>query len=323
MPEIWVYAELDPSGAPRAGALELLTGARALGTVTAVALGPHAGAAVAKLGEYGARRVLVHEDPAYAEYSARPAVATLARLVEQHKPALILFGATYDGRDVAGRLSARLDVTVVANATGIDADGAAFQVTSPVFGGASLVKTILEGPEPRLVLVRPKAFAPAPAPASPEVVRVDGTVGTEGPQARVVERKQEPSSGPKLEEAPIVVSGGRGLGGPENFRMLEELAGLLGAAVGASRAVVDAGWVPYAMQIGQTGKTVKPRLYIACGISGAMQHAVGMKGAKAIVAINKDPEAPIFKIADLGVVGDVHKIVPQLIQEIKARKGGG
>jgi len=138
--------------------------------------------------------------------------------------------------------------------------------------------------------------------------------------ARVLTRETEAAAGPKLEDASIIVSGGRGMGGPENFKILDDLAAALGAAVGASRAVVDAGWKPYAMQIGQTGKTVKPSVYIACGISGAMQHTVGMKGAKTIIAINKDPDAPIFKIADLGVVGDVQKIVPQLTQEIRARK---
>jgi electron transfer flavoprotein alpha subunit len=321
VPEIWVYAELDPAGAPRPVVLELLTRARELGDVTAVALGPKAGTAVRTLGEFGARRVFIHEDPAYADLVARPAVATLARLLEEHRPALLLVGATYEGRDVAGRLSARLDVTLASNVTGIRAADGAFQVDSPIFGGERMVTTAVDGPEPRLVLVRPKAFAAQAAAAAPEVITVDGSALVDGPQARILERKQEARAGPRLEEATIVVAGGRGLGAAEHFRMLEELAGLLGAAVGASRAVVDAGWVPYSMQIGQTGKTVKPNVYIACGISGAMQHAVGMKGAKVVIAINKDAEAPIFKMADLGVVGDVHKVVPQLIHEIKQRQG--
>ncbi len=320
MAGIWIYAEMDAAGQVRPIVLELLTRARQLGEAWAVALGPGAGRAVARLGEFGARRVIVHEDAAYRDLIARPAVAMLARLVEEHRPALILFGATYEGRDVAARLSARLDLPLVSNATAVDVAGGALEVSSPIFGGTRLVTTVLEGPEPRLVLVRPKAFAPEPAPGTPEVVTVAGAVPVHEPQARIIERKQEASAGPKLEEAAVVVSGGRGLGAPENFKMLDELAQLLGAAVGASRAVVDAGWVPYAMQIGQTGKTVKPSVYIAVGISGAMQHAVGMKGARTIVAINKDPEAPIFKMADLGVVGDVHKVVPMLIEEIKRRK---
>jgi len=320
MSGIWVYAELDPAGQLRPIALELLTRARQLGEASAVALGPGARGAVARLAEFGASRVIVHEDAAYRDLIARPAVATLARLVREHRPALILFGATYEGRDVAARLSARLDLPLVSNATGVEVAGGAVEVSSPIFGGTSMVTTVLDGPEPRLVLVRPKAFAPEPAPGAPEVVTLAEAVPVQEPQARIVERKREASAGPKLEEAAIVVSGGRGLGAPENFKMLDELADLLGAAVGASRAVVDAGWVPYAMQIGQTGKTVKPSVYIAVGISGAMQHAVGMKGARTIVAINRDPEAPIFKLADLGIVGDVHKVVPQLIEEIKRRK---
>ncbi len=321
MADIWVYGELDATGAPRSVVLELLTRARALGTATAVVLGAKASAAVPRLAEFGASRVFVHDDEDYQDLIARPAVATLARLIEAHHPALVLFGATYEGRDVAARLSARLDATLASNVTELTPANGSFQVASPLFGGEQVVTTVLDGPEPRLVLVRPKAFAPEASPVEPDIVRLEGPAPADGPQARVLERKQEVSAGPKLEEAAIVVSGGRGLGTPEHFKMLDELAGLLGAAVGASRAVVDAGWVPYAMQIGQTGKTVKPSVYIACGISGAMQHAVGMKGAKMIVVINKDPEAPIFKMADFGVVGDVHRVVPQLIREIKQRKG--
>jgi electron transfer flavoprotein alpha subunit len=185
------------------------------------------------------------------------------------------------------------------------------------------VTTVPKARGPALVLIRPKAVTaePAGAASAPEVQTLTDSVDTSKPAARVLRRETEKASGPKLEDAAIIVSGGRGLGAPENFKMLDELAAELGAAVGASRAVVDAGWKPYSFQIGQTGKTVKPTVYIALGISGAMQHTVGMKGARTIIAINKDPEAPIFKLADLGVVGDVHTIVPQLIQEVRSRKG--
>jgi electron transfer flavoprotein alpha subunit len=192
-----------------------------------------------------------------------------------------------------------------------------------MFGGSLLVTTVPKTRGPALVLIRPKAVSAeaAASAGTPQVQTLTDAVDSSKPVARVLRRETEKASGPKLEDAAIIVSGGRGLGAPENFKMLDELAAELGAAVGASRAVVDAGWKPYSFQIGQTGKTVKPTVYIALGISGAMQHTVGMKGARTIIAINKDPEAPIFKLADLGVVGDVHKIVPQLIQEVRALKG--
>jgi len=196
-------------------------------------------------------------------------------------------------------------------------------VVSPMFGGSILVTTVPRSKAPTLVLIRPKAVSaePVAGAGAAQVETLSDPVDTSKPVARVLRREREKASGPRLEDATVIVSGGRGLGAPENFKMLDELADELGAAVGASRAVVDAGWKPYSFQIGQTGKTVKPTVYIALGISGAMQHTVGMKGAKTIIAINKDPEAPIFKMADLGVVGDVHKIVPQLIQEVRSRKG--
>jgi electron transfer flavoprotein alpha subunit len=228
---------------------------------------------------------------------------------------------TYEGRDVAARLSARLGAALIANVTEIDQGDGGWTVKSPVFGGTMLVTTRARGQGPPLILVRPKAFAAEPSPSpAPRVEMLRDPVTADAAAPRVLKRETEAAAGPKLEDASIIVSGGRGMGGPENFAILDDLAAALGAAVGASRAVVDAGWKPYAMQIGQTGKTVKPSVYIACGISGAMQHTVGMKGAKTIIAINKDPDAPIFKIADLGVVGDVQKIVPQLTQEIRARK---
>ncbi len=320
MGAVWVYAE-TVDGAPRPVVLELLTRARSVGEAEAVAFGPGASRAVARLGEYGARTVFVHEDPAFRDLLAQPAVDALASLIATHQPSLLLFGMTYEGRDVAARLSARLGAALIANVTEIDQGDSGWTVKSPAFGGTLLVTTRARGQGPPLILVRPKAFAAEPAAGpTPKVEMLRDPVRADQSSPRVLKRETEAAAGPKLEDASIIVSGGRGMGGPENFKILDELAEALGAAVGASRAVVDAGWKPYAMQIGQTGKTVKPSVYIACGISGAMQHTVGMKGAKTIIAINKDPDAPIFKIADLGVVGDVQKIVPQLTQEIRARK---
>jgi electron transfer flavoprotein alpha subunit len=244
-------------------------------------------------------------------------------LIQKDQPDLVLFGMTYDGRDVASRLSARLSTALIANASDVVKKDGSWAIVTPVFGGTLLVTTVPRAKAPTLVLIRPKAVAAEPdaSATAPQVETLTDPVATDKPVARVLRREKEKASGPKLEDATVIVSGGRGLGAPENFKMLDELAAELGAAVGASRAVVDAGWKPYSFQIGQTGKTVKPTVYIALGISGAMQHTVGMKGAKTIIAINKDPEAPIFKLADLGVIGDVHKIVPQLIQEVRARKG--
>lgn len=319
MGAVWVFAE-TLAGSPRPVVLELLSQARSFGDVAAVALGPEARKAVPELGRYGAKTVYVHEDASFQEFLVVPAVNVLASLISRQRPALVLFGMTYDGRDVASRLSARLRLPLVANVTDIERRNGSFAFVSPVFGGSWLVTTVPRGSEPALALVRPKAFAAEPGDGAAAVEVLTDPLELDRSPARVLSREQEPAAGPKLEDASIVVSGGRGLGAPENFKILDELAAELGAAVGASRAVVDAGWKPYAFQIGQTGKTVKPGVYIACGISGAMQHTVGMKGAKTIIAINKDPEAPIFKMADLGIVGDVHKVVPQLIQELRARK---
>ena len=322
MAAVWVFAE-TVDGTPTPVVLELLTKARSLGDTTAIALGPAASKASSTLGKYGAKRVYVHEDAAFREVLASPAVDLLARLIENEHPELVLFGMTYDGRDVASRLSARLGAALIANATDVSADGGSFKVVNPVFGGSLLVTTVPKSKAPTLVLMRPKAISAEPAAGAgePQVENLTDPVDTSKPAARVLRREKQEAEGPRLEDAKVIISGGRGLGAPENFKMLDELAGELGAAVGASRAVVDAGWKPYAFQIGQTGKTVKPSVYIAVGISGAMQHTVGMKGAKTIIAINKDPEAPIFKLADLGVIGDVHKVVPQLIQEVRSRKG--
>lgn len=320
MAAVWVFAE-TVDGVPRPVVLEMLTKARELGQAEAVALGPGASKAVESLGRHGAEQVYVNEDDAFRDVLAQPAVDVLSGLIEKHRPSLVLFGMTNDGRDVASRLGARLGAPLIANATDVGQKDGGWAVVTPVFGGTTLVTTVPKG-QPALVLVRPKAFSAEPkGGGAAQVEQVAVAVDSNRPVARVLKREREQASGPRLEDATIIVSGGRGLGAPENFKILDELAAELGAAVGASRAVVDAGWKPYSFQIGQTGKTVKPAVYLAFGISGAMQHTVGMKGARTIIAVNKDPEAPIFKIADLGVVGDVHKIVPQLTQEIRSRKG--
>jgi electron transfer flavoprotein alpha subunit len=228
-----------------------------------------------------------------------------------------LFAGTYESRDVAGRLQARTGTTLMANATDLPA---ADRAVTEIFGGTAIVEVALEGPAPRLVLVRPKSFTAEPGGGQATVVPVTGDVPDDMRGAKVTERHAEAASGPKLEDAKVVIAGGRGLGGPDPFSMLDDLAEAVGGAVGASRAAVDAGWVPYAYQIGQTGKTVKPDVYLAVGISGALQHVTGMKGAKRIVAINKDAEAPIMQMADLGVVGDLFTIIPALTEEVRRRR---
>jgi electron transfer flavoprotein alpha subunit len=319
MPGIWVYADVGPGGVDPS-AFELLTKARDLGaSVSAVALGPGASEAANSLGEYGAESVFASNDSVYSEYLAQPAAFAINELVKEHQPELILFGATYGSRDVAGRLQAMTGSTLMSNATDVIST---YYAQTQIFGGTKIVDVQLSGPNPKLIIARPKAFEASPGGGSAKVVPVEVTVPEEAKKAKRVERHEEEASGPKLEDAKVVISGGRGLQDPANFKLLQELAAAIGnAAVGASRAVVDAGWVPYAMQIGQTGKTVKPDVYIAVGISGATQHMVGMKEAKRIIAINKDKEAPIFTIADLGIVGDALKILPQLTEAIRSKKG--
>ncbi|HEX2913096.1 MAG TPA: electron transfer flavoprotein subunit alpha/FixB family protein [Chloroflexia bacterium] len=322
MTKVWVFAEISGGQLQRV-ALELVTKARQLGDVTAVALGPGASSYAQVLGQHGASRVLVSEDETYGQFLSEPAADTLATLVEQEKPDLLLIGTTYDGRDIAARLNARLDCGVITDGAQISLEGDQLKVQVPWFSASTIVDVTLTAGVTRLVLVRPKSFAaePAQGAGAPQVEQINVSVSENARRARVVQNVVQQSEGPKLEEASVVVSGGRGLKQPENFKLLDELASQVGGAVGATRAVVDAGWVPYSYQVGQTGKTVKPSVYIACGISGAIQHTVGMKGSKYIIAINSDADAPIFKFADLGVVGDALKVVPALTEEIKRRKG--
>jgi electron transfer flavoprotein alpha subunit len=318
--KVWVWADVTPDG-PAPSALELLTKARGLGDeVAAVALGPGAKTSADTLGEHGAQTVFASDDDVFATRLAQPAVHVLAGLVDEHRPDLILFPASYDARDVAGRLQARTGSTLMANATDVLGPDRA---RTEILGGTKVVDVELKGPAPRLVLVRPQSFTAEPFGGTAEVVEVKADVPAQLTKAERIEHHEEAASGPRLENAKVVVAGGRGLGGPDAFEQLEKLAAAIGsAAVGASRAAVDAGWVPYSFQIGQTGKTVKPEVYICAGISGALQHMVGMKGARRIVAITKDPDAPILKIADLGVVGDLFKVVPALTEEIEKRRTG-
>ena len=318
MARIWVYAELN-QGALTPTSCELMVKARELGDVEAIALGGGAKAAALTLGKHGAKIVHVNEDAAFDDFVAEPATDALAALHSQGAPDLILFGFTQDSREVAGRLAARLEVGLISNAGDLVAKDGGFVAKVPYFGGAKTA-SLKANKKPAIVLIRPKSFEASETGGTAEVKELAFTVGDASKRAHIKERVVEASEKVKLEDAKVVISGGRGMGGPDNFPLLEALANALGGAVGASRAVVDAGWVPYSMQVGQTGKSVRPAVYIAVGISGAMQHTVGMKASKVIIAINKDAEAPIMKMADLGVVGDALKIVPALTAAIKAKK---
>ncbi|MGC8462672.1 MAG: electron transfer flavoprotein subunit alpha/FixB family protein [Acidimicrobiales bacterium] len=316
---IWVLAEVA-DGKPTTTSLELITQARALaGTVEAVAWGPATAEVAGPLGEYGATTVRDVGDIGDALPGVPVAAAIAGAVSAGQGPDAILFPATYDGRDIAGRLSAKLDRPVLTNVVGLSDEGGLVSQHA-IFGGTQVVTARFTGDGPGIFVVRAKSFAAEPSGGAAAAV-VPLAVGETGATntATVVARHVEERSGPKLDEADVVVSGGRGLGDKDSYAMVEELASLLKGAPGASRAIVDAGWVPYAYQVGQTGKTVKPTVYLACGISGATQHLVGMKNSKNIIAINKDQDAPIFTVADLGIVGDVHKVVPKLIEALKAR----
>ena len=315
---LWVLAE-PSSGSFTTTSLELLTHARSLATNVAAITWGDGGSLGALAGEYGAT-TLYDVGDLKGGLPGVPVAAAIQALSESgDAPDALLIPTSYDGRDVAGRLSARLDRPVLTNVMGLSDEGGLVTEHS-VFGGSMTVKAKFTGPGPGIVVVRAKSFVAESAggPAAAVVAALAGDTGTTG-SAVVATSHVEERTGPKLEEATVVVSGGRGLGEASAYTMIEEVAKLLNGAAGASRAIVDAGWVPYSHQVGQTGKTVKPLVYIACGISGATQHMVGMKGSKNIVAINKDADAPIFQIADLGIVGDVHKVLPALIDALKAR----
>ncbi len=311
---IWVWTDLS-EGMPHRLSLELLVPARSLGSAEAVLLHSVSDEAIQQLGSHGASVVYHGDDEAYDQYVAEPHAATLAKMIESEQPDLILFPSTFAARDVQARLVGKLGVGVIANATGVDFDDSGLRVTVPY--GAETTGTItIDGNGPAIVQIRPKSFAAEEVGGTAEVRAVDVAVDEKTRRVKVLETVEQAAEGPNLEDASIIVSGGRGLGKAENFAMLDALAKELGAAVGASRAVVDAGWIPYAHQVGQTGKTVKPELYIACGISGAIQHIAGMGGSKHIIAVNTDPDAPIFEHADLGVVGDVTTVIPKLTEAL-------
>ena len=316
MAEVLVVVEAS-QGAAKKVTLEMLTLARTLGDVSAVVLGGSASALTDKLGEFGATKIYAAEGEDLDGYLVAPKATVLASLIQRVSPAAVLIASSQEGKEIAGRVAVKLDNGVLTDVVSLDADGTATQV---VFAGSTIVKSKVTKGLP-IVTVRPNSLTPTPAPATPSVEQVEVALTDKDKLAQVVERKVEAKGArPELAEASIVVSGGRGVGSADNFKLVEELADLLGAAVGASRAAVDSGFYPHQFQVGQTGKTVSPQLYVALGISGAIQHRAGMQTSKTIVAVNKDPEAPIFELADFGVVGDLFKVVPQAAEEIRKRK---
>ena len=311
-------------GVLRKTSLEVVSAARRLadamgGTVDALVLGaPGVDASGFGFGAAGADRVLVAEDAAFEKYSPCGFAGTAAAVAKAGGYGAVLVAATAAGRDLAPRIAARLDAPLATDVTGVGFEGGKVTATRPIYAGKVIQQLRLDAPLAVLSL-RPNTFAPGAAAKAGAVSKVAAVTA-----ARVVVREVKAAAQGKLDvaEASVVVSGGRGLKGPEHFALIEGLAQALGAAVGASRAVVDAGWRPHAEQVGQTGKTVSPQLYVAVGISGAIQHLAGMKTAKVIVAINKDKDAPIFQVADYGIVGDLFEIVPRLTEEVaKARAG--
>ena len=316
MAEVLVLVE-HVDGAPKKVTYELLTLARSLGEPSAVFIGNGFDNAKEKLAEYGAAKIYVAGDAELDGFLVAPKAEVLAQIVSSSSPAAVLIPSSPEGKEIAGRLAVKTESGVLTDAVGVE-DG--FVAKQSIFGGAINVSAKVSKGTP-IITVRPNSTAPEAAPAQPAEEQVTVSVSDSAKSAKILDRVTEKKGGrPELTEAAIVVSGGRGLGEGKNFELIEKLADTLGAAVGASRAATDAGWYPHTNQVGQTGKTVSPQLYMAIGISGAIQHRAGMQTSKTIIAVNKDPEAPIFELVDFGIVGDLFNVVPQLTEEIEKRK---
>ncbi|MBW2121747.1 MAG: electron transfer flavoprotein subunit alpha/FixB family protein [Deltaproteobacteria bacterium] len=326
--DVWVYIEHD-RGKLANVSFELLGQGRRLAdslgcSLCGMLLGDGVESFASEAFHYGAERIYLTQDPLLKEYRTEPYAAAAVNLIRKYRPEVVLFGATIQGRDFAGCVATTLETGLTADCTGLDIDPEKklLRQTRPAFGGNIMATIVCEARRPQMSTVRPKVFPMPPRDESRqgEIVREPLAMDEDQVHTRVLEFVKGAES-INLMDAEIIVSGGRGLGGPEQFKVIRELAEVLGAAVGASRAAVDSGWIPYEHQVGQTGKTVRPKIYFACGISGAIQHQAGMKTSDIIVAINKDPEAPIFKIATYGIVGDLFQVVPRLTEEFKARLG--
>ncbi|MFI0509315.1 electron transfer flavoprotein subunit alpha/FixB family protein [Streptomyces sp. WSLK1-5] len=320
MAEVLVYVD-HVDGAVRKPTLELLTLARRVGEPVAVALGNGAADTAAALAEHGAAKVLTHDASEYADYLVVPKVDALQAAVEAVSPAAVLVPSSAEGKEIAARLALRIGSGIITDAVDLESGDEGPVATQSVFAASFTTKSRVSKGTP-VITVKPNSAAVEAAPAAGAVSELSVTFSAQATGTKVTGRTPRESTGrPELTEAAIVVSGGRGVNGAENFAIIEALADSLGAAVGASRAAVDAGWYPHTNQVGQTGKSVSPQLYIANGISGAIQHRAGMQTSKTIVAVNKDAEAPIFDLVDYGVVGDLFDVVPALTEEIKSRKG--
>ena len=324
--DLWVFVETNEDGTAKNVGIELLTpgkdmAAKQGGALVAVVIGNNVDEAVKAASEHGADKVIVVEGPEYAHYTTDAYAIALVALVEKYGPTSMLIGATNNGRDLGPRVSCRLHTGLTADCTALDIDEESGNVawTRPAFGGNLMATILCPDHRPQIGTVRPGVFKKSDAgEAKAEIIKEDIHVDAKDIRTQVLELiKEAGGESVDLVGAEIIVSGGRGVGGPEGFEPVKALADALGATVGASRAAVDAGWIAHAHQVGQTGKTVGPKLYIACGISGAIQHVAGMSSSDCIVAINKDPEAPIFDIADYGVVGNLFEVLPVLTEEIK------
>ncbi len=330
--DLWVIVETNEDGSAKNVGLELLTPGRMMaqkqgGKLVALVIGYNVDAAVKAVQEHGADQIVVVDDEVYKKYTTDAYTIAVCELMKKYQPLSAMLGATNNGRDLGPRVNARLDTGLVADCTALDVDqledGSTIVAwTRPAFGGNLMATIKCPDHTPQMGTVRPGVFKRELVGGNAEIIREEIKVSPDQIRTQVLEILQDMSADKvDLEGAEIIVSGGRGVGGPDGFNIIRELAKELKAEVGSSRAAVDAGWIPYAHQVGQTGKTVSPKLYIACGISGAIQHLAGISGADCVVAVNKDPEAPIFNRADYGVVGNLFDVLPVLIEEIKKARG--
>ena len=327
--DLWVFIETEDEGTAKSVGLELLVPGRRLadkqnGKLVAVILGSNVAPALEAVKAHGADEAIVVDQPELKHYNTDAYAKVLCELIEKYGPSVMLIGATNNGRDIGPRISCRLGTGLTADCTALDIDDETGNMawTRPAFGGNLMATIMCPENRPQMGTVRPAVFKKGAYDEAKtgEIVKEEITVAADEIRTTLIERVKEVAESINLEEAEIIVSGGRGVGSQENFQLLQDLADVLGATVGCSRAVVDAGWMPHAHQVGQSGKTVAPKLYFAIGISGAIQHVAGISGSDTIVAINKDPDAPIFDVADYGIVGNLNEVVPALTEEFKAQK---